>query len=480
MRASQTLLPTVNMMFSAVGRISSTYQSLNGFSRASYLSRRSTASGPEGTVGNYNGTHHRETMGPIALFDKSFLQSLTVDESVWFDHFFMPVICPIFFVETLADLTKQARAGSTRTPQDEVRILADKTPVMSAAPCVHHMHLAISNLLGHPAPHLGQVPLAGGRRVRTKDGKPGVVFENSPEAESFSRWQKGQFIEVERDTASSWRAMLASLNLPEVARGMRQLGITPKNCKSVQEAYGIAAGLVHSRAQPVMQVGLLFSFLNVPTHLQGQILHGWSSAGFPPLASYAPFAAHVLTVELFFQITLAANLISTERASNRADVAYLFYLPFCHLFVSGDKLHQRCAPAFLTKKQDFLWGPDLKAALTAINQHLSAATDAEREQGLHTLAPRPPGDTSSLVVAMWEKHYRLQKDQTPRAALTPEAEHKLVEYLNTFAKAPEVPEVALVPVDDLESVAIERHVPQKRGSWWVIPKAVADEDLKRE
>ncbi len=27
-------------------------------------------------------------MGPIALFDKSFLQSLTVDELVWFDHFF--------------------------------------------------------------------------------------------------------------------------------------------------------------------------------------------------------------------------------------------------------------------------------------------------------------------------------------------------------------------------------------------------------
>jgi hypothetical protein len=37
-------------------------------------------------------------MGPIALFDKSFIQSLSVDESVWFDHFFMPVVCPIFFV----------------------------------------------------------------------------------------------------------------------------------------------------------------------------------------------------------------------------------------------------------------------------------------------------------------------------------------------------------------------------------------------
>ncbi len=42
-------------------------------------------------------------MGPITLFDKSFLQSLSIDESVWFDNFFYSVICPIFYVETLAE-----------------------------------------------------------------------------------------------------------------------------------------------------------------------------------------------------------------------------------------------------------------------------------------------------------------------------------------------------------------------------------------
>ena len=51
-------------------------------------------------------------MGPIALFDKSFLQSLSVDESVWFDHFFLPVVSPLFFVETLADLAKAPRRNS--------------------------------------------------------------------------------------------------------------------------------------------------------------------------------------------------------------------------------------------------------------------------------------------------------------------------------------------------------------------------------
>ena len=50
-------------------------------------------------------------MGPIALFDKSFLQSLSLDESVWFDHFFFVNVCPIFYGETLADLDKTVREG---------------------------------------------------------------------------------------------------------------------------------------------------------------------------------------------------------------------------------------------------------------------------------------------------------------------------------------------------------------------------------
>ena len=81
---------------------------------------------------------------------------------------------------------------------------------------------------------------------------------------------------------------------------------------------------------------------------------------------------------------------------------------------------------------------------------------------------------------MWERHYRLPKDQPPDIALTPEVQLKLVEHLNALAKAPKVPELASTPADELESVVIERLVPPKRGSWWIIPKAVADKEQKRE
>lgn len=419
-------------------------------------------------------------MGPIALFDKSFLQSLSVDESVWFDHFFLPVVSPLFFVETLADLAKQ-RPGGSRSPEDEVRVIADKTPVLSGAPCVHHAQLCIANLLGQEAPHVGQIPVAGGRPVRGAGGKPGVVFENSPEAEAFARWQRGRFHEVEHGIASSWRAMLSELNLPDVAQRMRSLGITPRTCKSVEEAYGIAAALVHSRNEPEQQVGLLFAFVQVPQHLRAPIVHRWSQAGFPPLAEYASYAAHVLKIEIFFQIALAANLISAERPSNRVDIAYLFYLPFCHVFVSGDKLHRRCAPVFLRKEQDFVWAPELKGDLARINHELMATTESQREAGLHKLAPRPPGDPSNLVVSLWQKHVPGSgREDVDRLPMSPEAERKLVEHLNSFAKAPTDPDVAGVPSDELQSVSIERLVPARKGSWWLIPKHVADAEGREE
>lgn len=70
-------------------------------------------------------------MGPTLIFDKSALQGLSVDESMWLENFFITNITPLFFVETLADLEKEVRAG--RTPEDIVGNIALKTPDMSCA-----------------------------------------------------------------------------------------------------------------------------------------------------------------------------------------------------------------------------------------------------------------------------------------------------------------------------------------------------------
>jgi hypothetical protein len=411
-------------------------------------------------------------MGPIALFDKSFLQSLSVDESVWFDHFLYPTISPLFYVETLADLTKST-GPSGRTAEDEVRIIANKTPVLSGGPCVHHKELCLQNLMGRPVPMNGQIPMAGGRPVRAPDGKRGVVFDEAPEAQAFTRWQHSEFREIERRFAASWRHMLTTLDLPAVADRMRKLGISSKDCKSVEEAHAIAVGLVHQREKPFEQMALLFAFLDVPAHMQRPIIERWGIDQFRPLADYAPYAAHVLVVELFFQIALAANLISAERASNRVDIAYLCYLPFCMIFVSGDKLHRKCAPVFLRKDQEFVWGPDLKAELGRVDKVFSELPPEQLERGLMRFAPVPIGGPSDLLIGLWDRHtpgWRRKIDNKATVPMEPEAEKRLVERLKQFTSGPTDDSAITADADELDQMAIQRFVPKQKGKWWLLPK----------
>lgn len=85
-------------------------------------------------------------MGPSTLFDKSFLQALSLDEAVWFDHFMMPVVCPIFIVETLGDLFKE---GTERKGIEDLKYLAEKAPEKDGHPTIAHWKLINRELLGN-------------------------------------------------------------------------------------------------------------------------------------------------------------------------------------------------------------------------------------------------------------------------------------------------------------------------------------------
>lgn len=129
-------------------------------------------------------------MTPACLFDKSFLQSLSVDESVWFDHHFRPVVCPVFYAETLANLAKEP---TDKGPAEQlVGTIAIRFPEKCGSPCADHISLVTHDLLGQPAPMDGRIPLQGGRAVKSGD-RQGIAFDESPEALAFSRWQRESF-----------------------------------------------------------------------------------------------------------------------------------------------------------------------------------------------------------------------------------------------------------------------------------------------
>jgi hypothetical protein len=141
-------------------------------------------------------------IGPIAIFDKSALESLNPDEAVWFDCFYKTNITPLFYVETLADLYKEMRKG--RSPEQVVGSIAYKTPDFGIELNVHHLTLCVYDLLGNRVRMNGFPVVAGFRSVITGDQR-GLVLERAPEMEAFERWQNGDFLDLERQIAKQWR-----------------------------------------------------------------------------------------------------------------------------------------------------------------------------------------------------------------------------------------------------------------------------------
>ncbi len=411
-------------------------------------------------------------MGPIALFDKSFLQSLSVDESVWFGHFFMPVVCPLFYVETLADLEKAVREG--RTPEQEVGIIAAKFPELSGGPCVHHSTLVLGDLLGHPAPMNGTIPLGGGREV-VVDGKRGIVYDQSPEAEAFARWQDGDFLEIEREMARRWRSSLAALDLRRLADNVRALGVDATTCRSLNEARAFARALMTGPDRPYERMSVLLETLRIQPQYREEIVRRWTSVPNTLVADYAPYASHVTEVDLFFQFALAAALISADRPSHRVDFAYLYYLPFCQIFVSQDRLHERCAPFFLRQDQEFIWGEELKRDLARINAHFMNLPDTEKERGVMSFAHAPPTFDDSIVCRLRAKYLGGGYDRSAPVGL-PRADDprskKLVEELRKWTDASK----AASPGDgEVQMMAIQRKVRRRKGSWLQVGKDVESE-----
>ena len=157
----------------------------------------------------------------------------------------------------------------------------------------------------------------------------------------------------------------------------------------------------------------------------------------------------------------------------------MFYLPFCMVFISNDRLHQRTAHLFLRSDQEFVWGVDLKSDLKRLNNHYLTLSNSERERGVMKFANHPPTIGDFLVTKLWKRHLRPEalEDKDRSKALSPENKKKLVEELKAFAEGSDLlPGQEIADEDQMDAMSIERHIHRKKGSWWQVPKDLPDRD----
>jgi hypothetical protein len=289
--------------------------------------------------------------------------------------------------------------------------------------------------------------------------------------------QERQFLDLERTIAKSWRRELSTLDFEDSYKLFREMLEKGQKPKTLEQAKLLVDLIIDSSNQE--HVVLALNVLGLVVEAQAGILARWKAVGQPSFRIFAPYTAHVASVDLFFYVAMGSDLISRERPSHKIDFSYLYYLPFCNVFTSGDKLHISIAPLFLGKHQEFIRAADLKADLGNLDKYYSSLPSAILNRGVLTFAKYPPVDQPCLVSRLWDKYLPLWRKHQSESELEPPRDKArdaaIVREMNRFTNnsTPIASETHLAP-EDLDCVIIKRLVPIRQGKWKLLPPEVID------
>ena len=126
----------------------------------------------------------------------------------------------------------------------------------------------------------------------------------------------------------------------------------------------------------------------------------------------------------------------------------------------------------MNKDQLFVWGPELKADLTALNKHYMDFPQETKDKGIMSFASKPPKDGDFLTSKLWDLmgvKWRTQNET--EMPLSKESNDKLIEHMKSFKEIPiDNPDYTEFDIDSLDSVSLQRSVTKKKGNWFQLPK----------
>ena len=306
---------------------------------------------------------------PVIILDKCVMQTLSREESIVLHNCYTVNSVPLLHREIRGDLKKPSKRS---TPQDEVKIIAQKHILRNSVVNVHYLRLLRGSLLDEVFPLDGRA-IVPGNWVRAVNGECGVIYEETTEEQDLSRWRRGEFSLFDTLMAETWRQSTKSFDMETYKRDLVQSFSNSKPPVAIKDIRRLLFFLDEALKSESSQHRYLEFLLWVfAIHFPETVRLRWGREGRPLLRDFAPYAFHYFRVALFFHLALIYDLIGT-RPTNRVDVEYLFYLPFCTVFSSDDKFLKQLCPLFLRKDQRFLDTQTLKRELSeTVSKPLSA------------------------------------------------------------------------------------------------------------
>ncbi len=367
-------------------------------------------------------------MDIVITIDKSTFQSLSYPELMRLSSYYKHNVAPVLVMEILGDLKKKIPEG--KTPSDiRVKDFASKLFPMRSVVNAYYRSLVKGELSGDPVELEGRPTLDIEKIVETDDGRKGFVIKETAEEKAIYKWKEGKFSEADHDLSQLWRTLTTKEDLLKNLQKILQAGNSQK-LKSFDELRKKVNSILFDQG---LQDRLLAYMID--NYGEGDInglviFERWTREGRPLLSDFAPYASHCLEVDLLFHFGLQSELIGT-RPTNRVDLEYLYYLPFCNVFTSNDKLHKQLAPHLIRKDQQFIVGAVLKEDFKKIVEFL----EKEGDEAKKNFVSEPPIIEDSLTFNLWQEYFGYPETSNMNRNISEEELEYMKQQMEKFERA---------------------------------------------
>ncbi|NTX41464.1 hypothetical protein HUA78_44250 [Myxococcus sp. CA033] len=341
-------------------------------------------------------------MGPITILDKSAFQSFSHREHRYFVRYFLENVTPVLVQEVTADLSKAAKDG--KPSEEKVVELARKFHGSGTSANENYRSLCMSSLMGVDVPMDGRIPVDNGTLLRNEDGSTGMFIDMSFFNHLIMKLAANQADEHDRAFARRWREATSNFSLQGLTKYLSSRHIIlPKSANTDEIKLSVDTMLAKSSLQHIWLEAILL-LLKVDPSQATQVRVRWSHEE-TFMKAFAPFAYHCLRALLMLFVA-SRDAHVKAKPTDLVDLQYLYYLPFCYVFSSDDKVHRILAPLLIRPDQTFVRAPELKSALRELAGYFDARTEQERTWISYALGSHPPPLPNNLVSQLWRKHMR--------------------------------------------------------------------------
>lgn len=371
-------------------------------------------------------------MGPRIILDKSALQALSQSEIGFLVKHYFIVVTPVLIMEILADLKKGT--NEIKLSRNEVMQLSKKLLPGDSCINTHYKDLCVGSLLGHNIPMSGQARVSGGISIKTPDGKEqaGVFFKESAEEKALRNWREGSFSNTEEILAQRWRETTRDLDLEHFKRKFKAFTTVMPKIKDFEELRLYVEKFTSSPDPQIQFLGIdnIMDGIGILQQHKNVIYNRWIRQKYPLFRDFAPYSYFCFKVSLIFCFGLALDLISTK-PTNWIDLEYLYYLPFCMVFCSGDKFHKDICPSLLRNDQEFVDRNKLKEDLHWLSAEWDSLNKAEKRDRAYNYGSYPPTNPKSVTYRLWQKYMKPWKPGSGNivAKMTKEEQDRILREL---------------------------------------------------